>query len=177
MKKNLSMSHDAPMKRDFKQTMLFWPISIFSRVFATSRIVALLVPTLGLVACDPLWPSAKVNTDELGRSDIGKFLRSKFLWDASEDDIARGVRELLVNSVGNDVNPRSDVESTGMRCGRPPSTGCSYIGKVVYRFEGLPKNAAGRNKRIVVTIHISLISYTNLNNLVVHKEQIEEQGE
>jgi hypothetical protein len=169
--------HGVPMKRDFKRTMSFWPISIFSRRFVTLRIAALLVPTVGLVACDPLWPSAKVNTDELGRNGIGQFLRSKFLWGASENDIARGVRELLVNSVGKDVNSRSDVESTGMRCDHPPSTGCSYRGKVVYQFEGLPKNAAHRNKRIVVTIHINLISYTNLNNLVVHKERIEERGE
>jgi hypothetical protein len=125
-----------------------------------------------LVASASLWPSATVNADDLGTSPIGQFLRSKFLWEISEDEIVRGVRELLTSS-SKVSGSRTDAESIGMDCENLPSTTCHYIGKVVYRFEGLPQGSAHRDKQTVLTVQIDLLSYTNFNNLTVRKEKTE----
>ncbi len=127
-----------------------------------------------LVACASLWPSATVNADDLGTSPIGQFLRSKFLWEITEDEIVRGVRELLTSSASKVRGSRSDAESIGMDCENLPSTTCRYVGKATYRFEGLPQ---GRTKQTIITVSIELSSYMNLNKLAVHKEKTDISGE
>jgi hypothetical protein len=157
--------------------MLFAGAYIFSRVCTALRVGGAISLVVILAACGSLWPSAKVNTDELGASAVGQFLRSKFLWEISEDDIARGARELLISSASKSSNSRSAAESIGMHCESLPSTTCRYLGKVAYRFEGLPQGSVHRDKQAIITVHIELLSYTNLNNLTVHKTKTETLGE
>jgi hypothetical protein len=155
---------------------LFRPTRISSRMARTLRVVGPLAFVILAPACSP-WPSARVNTEGLGTSPIGQFLRSNFLWETGEeDDIARGMKQLLVRSGLPGSNARSGIESIGMHCENLPSATCSYVGKVIYRIDGLPQGSAHRNEQTVVTISIEL-SYANLNNLIVHKELVEVPGE
>jgi hypothetical protein len=146
---------------------------LFSRICRALR-VAVPVAFVSIIAasCDSLWPSATENDRGLGTSVIGEFLRSSARWNLQRDDeIGRGIRELLPNPLS-----RSDVESIGMHCDSPPSTTCSYLGKVVFRPHGMPQNSVHRGMQIVTTINIR-VSYADLNSLTVRKEEVETAAE
>jgi hypothetical protein len=142
-----------------------------------SKILRLTAPLLLIsilaASCEWLWqwPSAKVNYD-VGDSIIGQFLITKNLWSMNEEDIARGIKDILAISVSREGDARSAVESAGLRCDSLPSTTCNYMGNAVYRFFGVQKDTQYWNKQIVITVSIKLLSYTDLNNVIVRKQEI-----
>jgi hypothetical protein len=148
-------------------------VGLLWRVFGVLRIglpLALvgILAVVGMLAFARLsGPSATVSADGLGTSAIGQFLRGHFLWEISEDDVRRGIKELLENSAAKE---RSDIESIGMHCYGPPSTACGYVGTTAYRFGGIPRTSPAYGKQTVITMRIKLLSYTDPNTLVVRKE-------
>jgi hypothetical protein len=147
---------------------------LLSQILKAARFAGPLVFISILAAsCDSLWPSVTVNDDGLGTSIIGRFLSEKVLWNMTEEDITRGIKDILASSASRKGNVRSAVELVGMRCDNPPSTTCNYIGKAVYQLHGLPKDSPHRNKRTVVTVYLSLSSYADPSGLTVHKETLE----
>jgi translation elongation factor EF-1beta len=149
-----------------------------SRISKTLQLAAPLVFTSMVTASCSLWPSITVNYDGLGESIIGRFLMEKVPWNVEkEDDIARGIKSILANSISKGGDVRSAVESTGMRCDSVPSTTCNYIGNVVFWLHGLPKNSPHRNKKTIVTIYVKLQSYAELSSLIVRKEEAETTAE
>jgi hypothetical protein len=95
----------------------------------------------------------------------------------NEEDITGGIKDILASSVSRGGDARSAAESAGMRRDSVPSTTCNYVGKAIYRFGGLPKDSEHRNRQTIITVYIKLSSYTDLNSLIVRKEEIEVQTE
>jgi hypothetical protein len=148
-------------------------VDSFSQIYEALWIgISLMFVSIPIASCDPLRPSAMENSDELGTSVIGEYLKSGGRWNLQrEDNIRLGIRDLLANPTS-----RSDVEAIGMHCESAPSTICSYVGKVVFRLYGLPQHSVHEGKQFVTTIFIKL-SYADLNSLTVRKEEVETLAE
>ncbi|HZR74247.1 hypothetical protein [Bradyrhizobium sp.] len=114
------------------------------------------------------WPGRTENTDGLGDSVIGNYMRP--VWDSHFDDrVKENIIKLLKQTPGKGFT-RQDAESLGAHCASAPSTECKYVGEAWYRSHGLPETSPSFGKKVIVNIEVSF-SYLKPYELVVRKQE------
>src|SRR5690349_8871297 len=85
------------------------------------------------------WPDIRMvqNTDDLGTSPIGNYLRDEST-DHTEAGLKARIAEFIMAQVSAQGLSRKQAEALGMQCAQAPSTECTYSGSRWYRIERLP---------------------------------------
>ena len=112
------------------------------------------------------WPRIVENTDGLGTSPMGDFLR-EVSWESTEDGMTRHVAKFINEQTTANGISRKDAESLGMQCAPAPSTECRYSGEMWSRIERIPPEAPHYGKRTIKNIDVRF-SYLKPQSLVVH---------
>jgi hypothetical protein len=110
-----------------------------------------------------------LNTDGLGSSPIGNFLR-KDQWNSSDVDIKRGIAGLISERSSKKGISRDDAESLGARCEPAPSTECTYSGEMWFRIGPLPHDSPQYGKRTIVKMQVRF-SCLKPQELVLQKQE------
>ena len=124
--------------------------------------------SLGLFACSWPWPSATVDTQGLGESDIAKLLKDRCCTN-EEDQIVREITTVLKKAMVS-RSVRAAAESIGFTCEDPPSQMCRYAGEKTYRFYNLPEGHRESGKTHIVTYLIVLPNYDNQDDVRVQQK-------
>ena len=114
------------------------------------------------------WPSIVENTDGLGTSPIGDYVRER---SGQIDDLKLLIIDFVKEQTSARGVSRKDAESLGMQCAPAPGTECTYSGEYWYREYGHRRESPHYGKRIIQHIDVRF-SYLKPHEVVV---QIDEQ--
>ena len=137
------------------------------------RIVGLLAIAGTLSGCASFWswpfPRIVQNTEGLGTSPIGKFLR-KASTNHTEDGLKAATVEFIKAETFGKRLSRNEAEALGMQCAPAPSTECTYSGELWYRLEGLAPSSPHYGKRTIENIDVRF-SYLKPQQLVLQMRE------
>jgi hypothetical protein len=130
-------------------------------------LLALAAMTSGCSLWSWPWPHETENTEGLGASPIGNFIRK------DSGDRTDGLKSAIVEFVKQQTSAkgvsRKDAESLGMRCAPAPSTDCTYSGEFWSRTDrGLPSDSPHYGKRTIEHIDVGF-SYLKPHEVVVQR--------
>lgn len=136
--------------------------------FAALSLLACVVPGCSGFWSWP-WPHVTENTEGLGTSPLGNFIRS------DSGDHTDGLNSAVVKFVKEQTSAkgisRKDAESLGMQCAPAPSTECTYSGELWSRTDrGLSPESPHYGKRTIEHIEIRF-SFLKPHDVVAQRDE------